>query len=208
MTTKDRARDISILKALTGFLLITLLLYNQTIFVDSLGGLVMGSVISTAENPVNSNTEARERIVGVLLSSPALEIVVSGWLNKTLAPLAKHVNKIPGMQTVTKPNDIPVTSLTSDKNEREKYVNDPLVHNLVSFGIAEDFLSMVRLLRRSCMCLCSDCGALFSLRFPRCHNSLISAATTSSGRQDLCSGREGHVQGTRCESVPCSFHVR
>jgi alpha-beta hydrolase superfamily lysophospholipase len=102
----------------------------------------MATVVSTSGNPVNSNHLARDRVSCVILSSPALAVVVTGRVNRVLAPLAGIVNKIPGMRMMTKANGIPGSALTSCEEEQKSLLADPLVHNLVSFGVAEDFLHL------------------------------------------------------------------
>lgn len=102
----------------------------------------MAAAVSDGDHIVNSDAALQSRISGILLSSPALAVQIQGRLNKLLAPWAATVNRIPGARRITKPNDIPVTALTSDRSAQVAYETDPLVHNLVSFGVAEDFLSL------------------------------------------------------------------
>lgn len=103
---------------------------------------MVAAAASDAGHMVNSDAFLQSRISGIILSSPALAVQIQGRLNKLLAPWAGTVNRIPGARKVTKPNDIPVAALTSDVVAQAAYEADPLVHNLVSFGVAEDFLSL------------------------------------------------------------------
>lgn len=66
----------------------------------SLGGLVMAAVASAKDSPVNG--AEKRRISGTFLSAPALQIVVSGTLNKLLVPFVGAIASIPGARSITK----------------------------------------------------------------------------------------------------------
>jgi hypothetical protein len=102
----------------------------------------MAAVVSTSANPVNLNLPTRDRVSCVFLSCPVLAVVVTGRVNQVLAPLTGVENKLPGRRTVTKANVIPGSALTSCVEEQNALLPGPLLHNLVSFGVAKDFLQV------------------------------------------------------------------
>lgn len=131
-----------------------------------MGGLVVAAAISDSDHVVNSDASLRSCISGIILSSPALAVHIQGRLNKLLAPWAAVVNRIPGARKITKPNDIPVAALTSDTAVQAAYEADPLVHNLVSFGVAEDFLALGTKLSETVRADALGARALAAVRVP------------------------------------------
>lgn len=99
-----------------------LTLLGKIVYADSLGGLVIASSASNQQSVLNS--DAKSQICGVMLSSAAIKVFVSGRVNQLLAPLASVITMMPGSRTITKSNDIPPQELSHDEIEVNAYIND------------------------------------------------------------------------------------
>lgn len=93
----------------------------------SLGGLVVAGVTSGPDPLVANEMGA---LAGVVLSAPAIEVIVPGIVNKMLAPLAGIVNRIPGARCMTKPAGIPPAHLSHCEEEVKAFVDDPKTYAL------------------------------------------------------------------------------
>ncbi|PXF43616.1 Monoacylglycerol lipase [Gracilariopsis chorda] len=104
----------------------------------SLGGAIVAGAMSNRDCLI---AESIGQLSGVILSAPAIEIVVSGAVNKALQPFAPFLVRIPGSRGFTKGAGIDPNDLCQDKEIVEAYVNDPLVHDKISVGVGADLLT-------------------------------------------------------------------
>lgn len=91
----------------------------------SLGALV---VAGAAEKSDWFQTEECGKIVGVLLSGPAIYPCVVGAVNKALAPMSSVFCMIPGVKGLTKGSGVNPKKLSHDETEVQKYLDDDLVY--------------------------------------------------------------------------------
>lgn len=108
----------------------------------SLGGLV---VAGAAERADWLQAEECGKIVGVLLSAPAIYPCVAGALNKTLAPMSSIFCMIPGVKGLTKSSGIDPRKLTHDEEEVKKYKDDSMVY-VSQFCFTRKSLFLARIL--------------------------------------------------------------
>ncbi|CAN8066603.1 unnamed protein product [Agarophyton chilense] len=108
-----------------------------------LGGHSMGGIIAAAAMTKKDCLvpEGSGKLSGVILSAPAVEVVVSGFLNKALQPVAPYLCRIPGTRALTKGVGIRPSDLCRNEEAVEAYVKDPLVHDKVSVGVGTDLLT-------------------------------------------------------------------
>lgn len=105
----------------------------------SLGGMVCLQSIKNAKDDWLKR-DGYATVVGVLLSAPAVKVVVAGMVNKALASVAPLIMRIPGSRRVIKGNGIEYNILTHCPKEIEKAQNDTQFHGLVTLGLASDML--------------------------------------------------------------------
>lgn len=109
---------------------------NIVIGGHSLGGLV---VAGAAERKDWLQMDECGKIVGVLLSAPAVELCVTG-INKVIAPFSGIAASIPGVKSMTKANGIDPKLLSHDKEAVKAYMADDLVHDQIGIGMGADLL--------------------------------------------------------------------
>lgn len=81
------------------------------------------------------------RVVGVLLSGPAIRVQVDGALNRMLVPFAGVLGSLPGVKRMTKSNGIMPGKLTHDEGEIARMDGDELMHEMTGIGLAADLLA-------------------------------------------------------------------
>lgn len=91
----------------------------------SLGGLV---VAGACGEPDWLEADACGKIVGVLLTSPAIDPCIEGRINKMLAPVSGFFAAIPGVKGMTKANGIDPKKLSHDEEAIKAYMDDEMVY--------------------------------------------------------------------------------
>ncbi|KAI0558300.1 lysophospholipase [Gracilaria domingensis] len=104
----------------------------------SMGGVIVASAMTRKDCLL---ADAFGKLNGVILSAPAIEVIVSGVLNKVLQPVAPYLCRIPGSRGLTKGVGIRPSDLCKNEEAVDAYVKDPLVHDKVSVGVGTDLLS-------------------------------------------------------------------
>lgn len=104
----------------------------------SLGGMVIAGVGARRDC---LKMEDCGQVIGVILSAPAIDVAVTGAVNKLLVPVAGALARIPGTRGITKSNGIDVKALSHDEDVLEAYMKDDMVHDQVSVGLGADMFS-------------------------------------------------------------------
>ena len=113
--------DIVVNKAITLFGDIPVFLYGH-----SMGGNVV----------INYVLKRKNNLIGVIATSPFLKLAFQPPYWKL--SLGKFLQKI--VPSFTMGNELDVNALSRDKNEVEKYINDPLVHDKISPNYSLTFM--------------------------------------------------------------------
>lgn len=91
----------------------------------SLGGLV---VAGACAEPDWLEADACGKIVGIFITSPALDPCIEGTINKVLAPVSGIFASIPGVKGMTKSNGIDPKKLSHDEKAIKAYLDDEMVY--------------------------------------------------------------------------------
>lgn len=81
------------------------------------------------------------KIRGLFLSAPCIEVVVSGMVNRMMAPMAQVLGRVPGVKGWIKDNGIRRENLTHCPKRQEEILQDKLYHNMIGVGLGADLLS-------------------------------------------------------------------
>lgn len=110
---------------------------NVVVGGHSLGGLVCAKSV---EGRDWLQEGGYGRIRGVLLSGPAIEIVVDGFLNRIMMPFSKVLAALPGVKGLKKENGIKKEKLTHCPKRLKEIEQDKLYHNIIALGLGADLL--------------------------------------------------------------------